>query len=74
MSGSSNSAHERELRERMRTALRSPHADASELLANIPLFSTLDERELAALAARVDEARERAKTVLFHAGDPGDTL
>lgn len=46
----------------------------SELLANVPLFATLDERELSALAARVDEISEPAKTVLFHAGDPGDAM
>jgi uncharacterized membrane protein len=46
----------------------------SELLANVPLFSTLDERELAALAERVDELRAPKGTVLFHAGDPGDAL
>jgi CRP/FNR family transcriptional regulator, cyclic AMP receptor protein len=46
----------------------------SDLLANVPLFSTLDAKELAALAERVDEMREPAGTVLFHAGDPGDAL
>src|SRR4051794_13191748 len=46
----------------------------SELLAKVPLFSTLDARELEALAERVDELHEPAGTVLFHAGDPGDAL
>ncbi|MEY4579330.1 MAG: hypothetical protein RL701_4033 [Pseudomonadota bacterium] len=46
----------------------------SELLANVPLFSTLDAQQLAALAERVDELREPAPTVLFQAGDPGDAL
>ena len=46
----------------------------SELLASVPLFSTLDAQELAALAERVDEMREPLGTVLFHAGDPGDAL
>jgi CRP/FNR family cyclic AMP-dependent transcriptional regulator len=46
----------------------------SELLAKVPLFSTLNERELQALAERVDELREPTGTVLFHAGDPGDAL
>jgi CRP/FNR family cyclic AMP-dependent transcriptional regulator len=46
----------------------------SDLLANVPLFSTLDAKELAALAERVDEMREPRGTVLFEAGDPGDAL
>ncbi|HEY2736447.1 MAG TPA: Crp/Fnr family transcriptional regulator, partial [Polyangiales bacterium] len=46
----------------------------SDLLANVPLFSTLDPKELDALAERVDELREPAGTTLFHAGDPGDAL
>lgn len=46
----------------------------SELLAKVPLFSTLDQRELDALADRVDEMREPTGAVLFHAGDPGDAL
>jgi CRP/FNR family transcriptional regulator, cyclic AMP receptor protein len=46
----------------------------SELLANVPLFSTLDTVQLAALAERVDELREVAGTLLFDAGDPGDAL
>ncbi|HEX4354121.1 MAG TPA: cyclic nucleotide-binding domain-containing protein, partial [Polyangiales bacterium] len=46
----------------------------SDLLANVPIFSTLDPKELDALAERVDEMREPAGTILFHAGDPGDAL
>jgi uncharacterized membrane protein len=45
-----------------------------DLLANVPLFSTLGQNELNALAESVDELRESAGTVLFHAGDPGDAL
>jgi CRP/FNR family cyclic AMP-dependent transcriptional regulator len=45
-----------------------------ELLAHVPLFSTLDAEQLDTLAERVDELREPAGTVLFQAGDPGDAL
>jgi CRP/FNR family cyclic AMP-dependent transcriptional regulator len=46
----------------------------SELLANVPLFSTLAALQLDALAERVDELRESTGAVLFQAGDPGDAL
>jgi CRP/FNR family cyclic AMP-dependent transcriptional regulator len=46
----------------------------SDLLAGVPLFSTLDERELDSLAARLDELHEREGHTLFRAGDPGDAL
>jgi CRP/FNR family cyclic AMP-dependent transcriptional regulator len=46
----------------------------SELLAHVPLFAALDAQELDALAERVDELREPADTIIFHAGDPGDAL
>jgi uncharacterized membrane protein len=49
-------------------------AARTDLLAGIPLFSLLDEHELAALAERLDEVREPEGTVLFHAGDPGEAL
>jgi CRP-like cAMP-binding protein len=44
------------------------------LLAKVPLFSLLDENELAALGQRIDEVHEQVGTTLFHAGDPGDAL
>jgi uncharacterized membrane protein len=43
-----------------------------ELLSQVPLFALMDERELAALAERLDEVEQPEGTVLFHAGDPGD--
>ena len=43
-----------------------------ELLAEIPLFGLLDERELQALADRMHEVQEVEGTSLFLAGDPGD--
>jgi len=45
-----------------------------DLLAGVPLFSTLDKNELVALAERVDELCESAGATLFHAGDPGDAM
>ncbi|HKU41465.1 MAG TPA: DUF1003 domain-containing protein [Polyangiales bacterium] len=46
----------------------------SSLLAEIPLFSNLTPEELAKLSERVVELREPEGKLLFHAGDPGDTL
>jgi CRP/FNR family cyclic AMP-dependent transcriptional regulator len=43
-----------------------------ELLSKVPLFALMDERELAALAERLDEIERPQGTALFHAGDPGD--
>ena len=43
-----------------------------ELLSQIPLFALMEERELAALAERLDEVERPEGTPLFHAGDPGD--
>ena len=45
-----------------------------EALAEIPLFSLLDEQERAALAERLDEASFPAGTTIFHTGQPGDAL
>jgi CRP/FNR family transcriptional regulator, cyclic AMP receptor protein len=47
-------------------------ATRAEILAEIPLFGLLDERELQALAERVHEVQEPEGTSLFLAGDPGD--
>lgn len=46
----------------------------SELLANIPLFALLDDQERGALAARLDDVRFDAGTMLFTAGDPGESM
>jgi CRP/FNR family cyclic AMP-dependent transcriptional regulator len=46
----------------------------TELLANVPLFALLDERERATLAERIEEISQPAGTTLFHAGDPGDAM
>jgi uncharacterized membrane protein len=42
-----------------------------EILSHIPLFALMDERELGALAERLEEIEEVEGTALFHAGDPG---
>jgi CRP/FNR family transcriptional regulator, cyclic AMP receptor protein len=49
----------------------SSHAD---LLADVPLFSLLDEHERAALAERVDAVTLPAGATVFHYGDPGDSM
>jgi uncharacterized membrane protein len=46
----------------------------AELLADIPLFSLLDERERAMLAERLDDARYKAGSPIFEAGDPGEAM
>lgn len=46
----------------------------ADMLAEVPIFALLDEHERATLADRV-EIESRAKgTMLFHLGDPGDSL
>lgn len=42
-----------------------------EVLAQIPLFALMAERELGLLADRLDELNEVAGEALFHTGDPG---
>jgi uncharacterized membrane protein len=49
----------------------SSHADA---LAEVPLFSLLDDQERAALAERVDVVTVPAGKVVFSYGDPGDSM
>ena len=49
----------------------STHAD---LLAEVPLFSLLDDAERAALAERLDHRTAPAGTIIFRYGDPGDAL
>jgi CRP/FNR family cyclic AMP-dependent transcriptional regulator len=46
----------------------------SEMLADVPLFSLLDDQERAALAERLDVVTFEAGHCLFNRGDPGDTL
>jgi uncharacterized membrane protein len=46
----------------------------ADLLADIPLFSLLDDSERAALASRLDEASFREGTAIFTAGDPGESM
>jgi CRP/FNR family cyclic AMP-dependent transcriptional regulator len=49
----------------------SSHAD---VLAEVPLFSLLDDQERAALAERVEVVTLRAGKVVFSYGDPGDSM
>src|ERR1700722_7964968 len=49
-------------------------ATQSDVLASIPLFSLLDDRERAALAERLDEASFPAGTTIFETGQPGGAL
>ena len=44
------------------------------LLAEVPFFQLLDERERAALAAELDVVHFSAGDTIFHYGDPGDSL
>ena len=46
----------------------------TDQLVGIPFFQLLDERERAGLAATVDVVRIPAGQVIFHYGDPGDSL
>jgi uncharacterized membrane protein len=43
-----------------------------QILSEVPLFSLMDERELSALAEKIEEVNVAEGTALFHAGDPGD--
>ncbi len=46
----------------------------SELLAQVPFFSLLDEQERTVLAERVDVVTFATGTTIFNYGDPGDAL
>ncbi len=46
----------------------------SALLADVPLFSLLDEQERALLAERVETVKYDAGAVIFNVGDPGDSM
>jgi CRP-like cAMP-binding protein len=54
-----------------------PPADAAAhraVLASVPLFRDLPETELATLAGSLRTRRYRRGEVIFHQGDPGDSL
>ena len=55
---------------------RLPHAmsTTAEVLAEVPLFALLDENERAVLAERVEVVKFKAGEVVFHVGDPGDSM
>ena len=46
----------------------------SEMLAEVPLFSMLDDEERAVLAERVDRVTFVAGQIVFRYGDPGDSM
>jgi len=46
----------------------------SEMLAGVPLFALLDDQERAALAGRIGTTKIPAWQMIFHHGDPGDTM
>jgi uncharacterized membrane protein len=46
----------------------------SALLADIPLFALLDEQERTTLAAQLDLVEQKAGTLLYRVGEPGDAL
>ena len=46
----------------------------AQILADVSLFALLDDQERAVLAERVDEVRFAAGEVIFHYGDPGDSM
>ena len=46
----------------------------TSLLAEVPLFTLLDDEERAALAAHLDVVRFPAEHVIFHYGEPGDSM
>ncbi len=46
----------------------------AEMLAGVSLFALLDEHERAVLAEQIDVRELRAGEVLFHYGDPGDSM
>jgi uncharacterized membrane protein len=45
-----------------------------QILADVPFFSLLEERERAVLAERLDNMDARAGSAMFNYGDPGDSL
>src|SRR5277367_4695496 len=53
---------------------RSPVSSHADVLAEVPLFSLLDDQERAALAERIDVVTMPAGKVVFSYGDPGDSM
>ncbi len=49
-------------------------SDHDDILAEVPLFSLLDDQERAALAERVEVVTLPAGRVVFHYGDPGSSM
>jgi len=49
-------------------------SSTADLLAEVPLFSLLDDQERATLAERVDVATFPAGAMVFRYGDPGDSM
>jgi CRP/FNR family transcriptional regulator, cyclic AMP receptor protein len=49
-------------------------SEASEILAEVPLFSLLDDSERAVLAERVEVKKFEKGKAIFNRGDPGDAL
>jgi CRP-like cAMP-binding protein len=49
-------------------------ADLKRLLASVPVFCRLDDRELDALLEMARTKRLRAREMLFHKGDPGSQV
>ncbi len=47
---------------------------SADMLAGVPIFSTLGDRERSVLAERIDQASFTAGTTLFKVGEPGDSL
>ncbi len=54
--------------------VRSFMSTASQMLAEVPLFSLLDEEERAILAERVEIVHFAADETIFQFGDPGDAM
>ena len=48
--------------------------DRETLIRNMPLFETLADDEVLALAGQLQERTVAAGTTIFRAGEPGDTL
>src|SRR5215831_15697401 len=48
--------------------------DRIELLKHIPLFESLEEEDLTALAGKLRESRVEAGTTIFSQGDEGDAM
>ena len=46
----------------------------ADVLAEVPIFQLLDDNERALLAERVDVVPLAQGKILFHYGDPGDSM